>query len=365
MPIDAMSLPLELSLPLETMETLAISFVYGWLFCLGATVGSFLNVVVWRLPRGRSLVHPGSLCPVCHHPIRLRDNIPVLSWLLLGGRCRDCQAPIAPRYLWVELASGAIFLGLVAWRTLGPAADPRSLDPRWLLSWELAGKFWIDYLRDVILLSTLLAAALIEADGFDVPPRLWWPAGLTGVLHPWLTWLLNSGFSFNQQATLLTGPGEALGRPWIGLLAGLAMGSVLGRLHDSAAGRGLPAKPWAGTLGVAGAVLGWRTMLPVAWGGSVVLAVGRLVGREVPLAAGVGVMVVLPLLGVDRLAKAWLPAAAIGPTWFALACGAASFAVVFWLGRLGRGSDGLAASQTMAAPSSLPSSSLHEQERER
>jgi leader peptidase (prepilin peptidase)/N-methyltransferase len=76
---------------------------------LGLLVGSFLNVVVWRLPRGESLVHPRSRCPSCGTAIRPWDNIPVASWLLLRGRCRDCGARIAPRYPLVELATGVLY----------------------------------------------------------------------------------------------------------------------------------------------------------------------------------------------------------------------------------------------------------------
>jgi len=76
---------------------------------LGLLVGSFLNVVVWRLPRGESLVRPRSRCPSCETAIRPRDNIPVVSWLMLRGRCRDCGARIAPRYPLVELATGVLY----------------------------------------------------------------------------------------------------------------------------------------------------------------------------------------------------------------------------------------------------------------
>ncbi|MCB0921050.1 MAG: prepilin peptidase [Actinobacteria bacterium] len=80
----------------------------------GLLIGSFLNVVVWRLPRSESLSHPGSHCPVCNHPIRPYDNIPVVSWLVLRGRCRDCGARISARYPLVEAATGLLF-GLTAW----------------------------------------------------------------------------------------------------------------------------------------------------------------------------------------------------------------------------------------------------------
>src|SRR4051812_21718702 len=85
----------------------------GWCALLGLIVGSFLNVVVYRVPAGASVVRPRSACPGCGQPIRSRDNIPVVSWLLLRGKCRDCRAPIAARYPLVEATTGVLF-GLAA-----------------------------------------------------------------------------------------------------------------------------------------------------------------------------------------------------------------------------------------------------------
>jgi leader peptidase (prepilin peptidase)/N-methyltransferase len=87
---------------------IAVAAAYGLVF------GSFLNVVVHRLPRGMSLVRPGSHCPACGAPVRWFDNVPVLSYLLLGGRCRACRAVISPRYPLVELASGILAAAVVA-----------------------------------------------------------------------------------------------------------------------------------------------------------------------------------------------------------------------------------------------------------
>ncbi len=81
------------------------SFVYGLCF------GSFLNVCIYRLPRGKSVVSPRSACPQCGDLIPLYHNLPVVSWLLLRGKCRSCQQPISPRYLVIELLTGALFLG--------------------------------------------------------------------------------------------------------------------------------------------------------------------------------------------------------------------------------------------------------------
>jgi len=83
---------------------------------LGALIGSFLNVVIHRLPLGESLVTPGSHCPACDAPVRSFDNVPVLSWLLLRGRCRSCGAPISVRYPAVELVTAASFAAVVAVR---------------------------------------------------------------------------------------------------------------------------------------------------------------------------------------------------------------------------------------------------------
>lgn len=84
-----------------------------WIVCLGLLgllVGSFANVVIWRVPRGESIVSPGSHCPRCEKPIVWYDNIPVVSWLALRGRCRICGAPIAIRYPFVEATSGGLFV---------------------------------------------------------------------------------------------------------------------------------------------------------------------------------------------------------------------------------------------------------------
>ena len=83
-------------------------------FLFGLTFGSFLNVCIYRMPRGLSVVSPRSACPGCAKPIAAYDNIPVLSWVFLGGRCRGCKTPISPRYALVELLTGLLWLGCFA-----------------------------------------------------------------------------------------------------------------------------------------------------------------------------------------------------------------------------------------------------------
>lgn len=85
-------------------------FIASAIFLFGLAFGSFLNVCIYRLPLGLSVVTPRSACPECKRPIAFYDNLPVLSWLLLGGRCRNCETVISPRYLFIELLTGALFL---------------------------------------------------------------------------------------------------------------------------------------------------------------------------------------------------------------------------------------------------------------
>ena len=96
----------------ETNLSLATAS-YSLLFfagLFGLVFGSFLNVLIYRLPRGRSIVYPGSACPQCKAPIKARDNVPVFGWLLLKGRCRACKSRISPRYAIVELLTGLLFV---------------------------------------------------------------------------------------------------------------------------------------------------------------------------------------------------------------------------------------------------------------
>jgi len=91
------------------------AFFLTWVTIAGLIIGSFLNVVIWRLPRKENLSHPGSHCPGCDQPIAPYDNIPVVSWLLLRRRCRHCRTTISARYPAVELLTAGLFL-LMAWR---------------------------------------------------------------------------------------------------------------------------------------------------------------------------------------------------------------------------------------------------------
>jgi leader peptidase (prepilin peptidase) / N-methyltransferase len=131
---------------LATASGLPAGLLLAGVSLLGLLLGSFLNVVVWRLPRGESLAWPGSHCPACGHAVRPRDNVPLLGWLLLRGRCRDCAAPIGLRYPLVELAGGLAALA-AALAFPGPAAAGAAL----LLLLALVAVFLIDLDHRLIL----------------------------------------------------------------------------------------------------------------------------------------------------------------------------------------------------------------------
>jgi len=121
---------------------------------LGLVVGSFLNVVVWRVPRHESIVSPGSHCPSCDAELGAIENIPVFSWVVLRGRCRHCGNRISARYPLVELLTAALWVGLAQ---------------RFGATWELP-----PYL---VLAAGLVALSLIDLDHFLLPNRVLYPTG--------------------------------------------------------------------------------------------------------------------------------------------------------------------------------------------
>lgn len=159
-------------------------------FALGACIGSFLNVVVWRLPRNESLVRPGSHCPQCQHPLAWRDNIPVFGWIFLRGKCRYCGNAISPRYPIVEAITGLLFvIYYVCFFILqtGPCAavsgrvDEFGIARPVILTIQ---NDWPIYLLDMFLIAALLAASLIDAELYLIPPAIpWWTAAVGTVIH--------------------------------------------------------------------------------------------------------------------------------------------------------------------------------------
>jgi leader peptidase (prepilin peptidase)/N-methyltransferase len=154
---------------------------------MGGAVGSFLNVVVYRVPLGLNLLHPPSHCPGCKRRIRSRDNVPVLSWLILRGRCRYCHTQISARYPIVEATTALMFAALAAgeyasrganlplqtlWTNQGAAVVWSAKQMAWPLRWL--------FLYHLVLLTTLLCAGLMEIDGHRLQLGLYLPVLLAG-----------------------------------------------------------------------------------------------------------------------------------------------------------------------------------------
>jgi len=158
-------------MPVNIPDGLAIIF----LGILGACVGSFLNVVIYRMPRGKSIVHPGSSCPRCSKPIAWYDNIPVLSYLMLGGKCRYCRTPISPQYALVELVTAVLFVGLYD-------AVYKSQMHLWMgnfsIDWPLFG-------AHLVLLAVLVACSAIDIEYYLIDIRITYVAMVVG-LSAWV-----------------------------------------------------------------------------------------------------------------------------------------------------------------------------------
>lgn len=196
---------------------------------LGLAVGSFLNVVIWRVPRGESVVSPPSACPRCGHGIRARHNVPVLGWLLLRGRCYDCGEPISPRYPLVEAATGVAF-ALVAWYAG--------------LSWELPALLFLAALT--------IALGLIDLDTRRLPDAIVLPSyGVALVLLALAAW--NPGGDPHWDALL---------RAAIGGVALFAVYFLLLLVYPS--GMGFGDVKLAGVLGLFLGYYGWASLV-VGW----------------------------------------------------------------------------------------------------
>lgn len=249
----------------------ALSAVLGLLF------GSFANVAIARVPAGGSVVRPPSACPACAAPIRPRDNVPLLSWLLLRGRCRDCGTAISVRYPLVELSCALLFAAVGA---------------RVGASWALPGLLLFTW--------TLLVVAVIDADTRRIPNRLTYP--LTPVLLGLLT-----------LAAVLDGEPAAALRA---LAGGAAVFAVLLLLAlASRGGLGMGDVKLGGFIGVGLGYLGWSSVVVGVFaafllGGLVALAlVGlRLRGRRdlLPFGPYLAAGAVVGLLAGGPLARAYL-----------------------------------------------------------
>lgn len=204
--------------------------IFTIIFVLGASIGSFLNVVIYRIPAELSLLHPPSRCPRCQHPLKPHDNVPILGWVWLKGRCRYCRVPISPRYPLIEAITGGLFL--VAFGQFG-------------LSWFTVS-IWI-------LLSWLLALSFIDLDTLTLPNVLTQSGLVVGLVVQTIIPFLETGQGSAAIQGLMASVIGAITGIWLFDSIGL-LGSVL--LSQTAMGGG------DGKLAaLLGAWLGWQGML--------------------------------------------------------------------------------------------------------
>ncbi len=144
--------------------------IHFFIFIIGLCVGSFLNVCIYRLPRSQSILHPSSHCPNCQNWLKWYDNIPLLSYSLLKGRCRNCQAPISARYPLVEILAGILFL-------LSFLHHPISL----------SFSSFLLFLKDLIFISLLLPIFFIDLENQIIPNSLSYTIIAAGLIFSALT----------------------------------------------------------------------------------------------------------------------------------------------------------------------------------
>ena len=192
-------------------------FILGcFSFGLGACIASFLNVVIWRVPRGESIVSPPSHCPKCNALIKWYQNIPILAWLALRGKCANCKAPISPRYILIELLGGVLFLA--AFCKFGMCGD---LAVAWLnttVAW-----IWV---------ALMIVGSMIDFDHKLLPDFVTVGGMILGVVYNGAGSLLFSSwtFIFNSLCGLVFGFGLLWLVRWLGSKAfkreAMGMGDV-------------------------------------------------------------------------------------------------------------------------------------------
>ena len=245
---------------------------------LGALIGSFLNVVVYRVPRGKSIVSPPSACGSCGHVVRGYDNIPLVSWLVLRGKCRDCSSAISVRYPLVELA-GAVFFVVVAVRFAPALTGPDAIG-------MLAGGI-LALVAFLYLAAITIALALIDIDTHRLPNVIVLPAYAVGAV------LLGG-------SSIIDGDIASLGRAAIG--AGITGGAYLLLAVVRPGGMGLGDVKLAGALGLFLGWLGWDALAVGFLSGFIL---GGLFGVALIVFRGARAKSGIPF-GPWMLAGAWL-----------------------------------------------------------
>lgn len=268
--------------------TLALfTLTVGFVAVFGALIGSFLNVVVYRVPAGRSIVSPPSACGNCATEIKPYDNIPVVSWLVLRGRCRSCSSAISARYPLVEAATAVAFAVVAWWFWAGPQA-PASHSGSTLVAGVL------EVVAYLYFTAISIALALIDLDTHRLPNTIVLPSYLVGAA------LLGT-------AAAVTGDWGALLGAAIGGAALYALYLLLGLAYPG--GMGFGDVKLAGVLGIFLGYLGWG---PLVIGGFAAFVLGGAFALVLVAARRARTGSGIPF-GPWMLAGAWLGILA-GPT---------------------------------------------------
>lgn len=205
--------------------------IYLWVFFLGTCIGSFLNVCIYRIPAGLSIVHPPSRCPQCGTQIRWWQNIPVASWLLLRGKCAACQVKISVRYLFVETLTGFLFLKIFMMFALHPATLVY-----WVFAAGLVTLTFIDLDHQIIPDVISLPGIVLGFASVSLTP-LTWSHSLLGILlgggSLWLIAIIYEFLTKNEgmgggDIKLLAMIGAFLG--WQAILPVIFISSCLGTI---------------------------------------------------------------------------------------------------------------------------------------
>ena len=199
----------------------------AFLFAFGAAVGSFLNVVVYRVPQGRSVVSPPSRCPRCGWRLSWRENVPILGWLLLRGRCRRCRGWISIQYPLIEVLVGILFAATYLILYVSAAGGWwEDIGGPW---WRLGGfgSTWPAFAVIMTMIAGLVAATLVDARTFLIPAGITNVIGLVAIAG----WGLQGLMPAREAMILLEaggdGPLPPVGWPVVGLVAGAALGNLV------------------------------------------------------------------------------------------------------------------------------------------
>ncbi len=280
----------------EQIWAIGATLAAVWLFAMGGSVGSFINVVVYRLPAGLNLSSPGSRCPRCLHPIRWQHNLPIIGWLLLRGRCADCQLPISSRYPLVELLLGTMFLLVGGLELIGNGINlprPSAGISRPELNMQEVRALGGAATLHLVLLSTLVCAALIEYDGQPIPKRIALPVIALAVAVS-LTWpavhpvaALESVLSIREFNNLPPEIRQPFESPWLDLILGGFAGVLAVTLMKATIGsRHWLADRYGGVMTLlwmaVGMVFGWQLMplLLCSWAAMQVVSPRQNISRQ-------------------------------------------------------------------------------------